>query len=428
MVYSGADQCQARTYRMSQEHPQDIGAKRVTYTPELLNHWTVHPFPARMAANIPWEMLSARRRRLRVLDPMAGSGTSLIAGRAAGHSVYGVDSDPLAVLIAKVGTADAKVSRIENCARGALSSARRMNIAGKHAYPTNSDEETREFVRYWFDLEARKQLAALSRAIQDMKDTSITKFLWCALSRMIITKDAGVSLARDVSHSRPHKTFTRAPVNPFDAFETALKRVIRACLFQGVQSAPKAQVWQGDARKLPFESESIDLVITSPPYLNAIDYMRGHKLSLVWMGHQINTLRQIRSDGVGTECGDSGLAEDKIENFVHAMGPVQRLPVRFQRIIQRYVNDMNAVMREISRVLVQKGQAVIVIGDCTLRGIYIKNSAAIRLLAASHALTLMSERRRRIPDKRRYLPPPRQQSGRALAKRLRTEVVLSFHK
>jgi ribosomal protein L34 len=401
---------------------------RITFTPEQLNRRTVHPFPARMAANIPWEILSPRRQRLRVLDPMVGSGTSLIVGRAAGHSTYGVDSDPLAVLIAKVGTADAKVNRIEDRGRLALRLAKRMNITGWQAYPSYADAETREFIRYWFDLEARKQLTALSRAIHDVDDRSARKFLWCAFSRMVITKDAGVSLARDVSHSRPHKSYTRSPVKPFDAFETALKQVQKTCLFQGVQPAPKARVWRGDARKLPLESESIDLVITSPPYLNAIDYMRGHKLSLVWMGHRINTLRDIRSDSVGAERADSALAEEDVADIVHAMGRVKRLPERFQRMIQRYVSDMHAVMREISRVLVPKGQAVMVIGDCTLRGIYIRNSEAIQLLADSHALTLMSEKRRHIPDKRRYLPPPRQKSGEALAKRLRTEVVLSFRK
>ena len=401
---------------------------KIAFTPELLNRRSVHPFPARMAANIPWEILSPHRGRLRVLDPMAGSGTSLIVGRAAGHAAYGIDSDPLAVLIAKVATADAKLSRIEERGKEVLRSAKRMAVISNQAYPRNADEETREFIRYWFDLEARKQLSALVSAIRDVDDSSSRKFLWCALSRMIVTKDAGVSLARDVSHSRPHKSFKRSPVEPFNAFESALKRVLTACLFRGTHPGTKVQVWRGDARRLPLEAESVDLVITSPPYLNAIDYMRGHKLSLVWMGHRIETLREIRSGSVGAECGDSTVGEREIIDIVHEMGRVQRLPERFQRMIRRYVTDMNAVITEISRVLVSKGQAVIVMGDCTLRGIYIRNSAAIRLLAASHNLDLISERRRRIPDKRRYLPPPQQKSGEALAKRLRTEVILSFRK
>jgi hypothetical protein len=401
-------------------------------TAELLNRRTVHPFPARMAANIPWEILSPRHGGLRVLDPMVGSGTSVIVGRAAGHAAFGIDSDPLAVLIAKVGTADAKITRIEECGRKVLRSAKRADVPAGQAYPYDADEETREFVRYWFDLEARKQLAALADAILNADDSKARKFLWCALSRMIITKDVGVSLARDVSHSRPHKSFNRSPVKPFDFFETALRRVLAASFFQGPHAGPnvgpKVQVWRGDARRLSLESESIDLVITSPPYLNAIDYMRGHKLSLVWMGHRIETLRKIRSGSVGAECGGAAASKPEISNIVQKMGRAQYLPECFQKTIRRYVKDMNAVISEISRVLVPKGLVVMVVGDCTLRGIYIRNSVAIRLLAAGHGLDLLSERRRRIPDNRRYLPPPRRESGDALAKRLRTEVILSFRK
>jgi 23S rRNA G2445 N2-methylase RlmL len=114
-----------------------------------------------MAASIPWEILSSRKEHLRVLDPMAGSGTSLIVARGAGHVASGFDLDPLAVHIAKVGTSDAQVAQVQEAAQNALSAAKRMTIAGRQAYPDAADEETREYVRYWFDLEARKQLAAL---------------------------------------------------------------------------------------------------------------------------------------------------------------------------------------------------------------------------------------------------------------------------
>jgi hypothetical protein len=359
---------------------------------------------------------------------MAGSGTSLIVARGSGHAAYGLDSDPLAVLISKVGTADAKPDRIAAAAVQVLQSARRMRIAGGRAYPSGADAETQEFVRYWFDLRARKQMTAVTRAIRDHKDASVRKFLWCALSRMVIVKDAGVSLARDVSHSRPHKSFTRSPIEPFDAFGPAVARVLSGNIFHGTRSIPKVKMRRGDARNLPFESECVDVVVTSPPYLNAIDYMRGHKLSLVWMGHRISDLRGIRSGSVGSETGDHEPHGGQSARIVRAMGCSGDLPERFRLMVERYVRDIDAVIGEIARVLVPEGKALIVIGDCTVRGIYIRNSSAMRLLAAAHSLRLVSERRRRIPDNRRYLPPPRADSGAQLAKRMRTEIVLSFEK
>jgi hypothetical protein len=381
-----------------------------------------------MAASIPWEILKSSKRPLRVLDPMAGSGTSLIVARGSGHAAWGFDSDPLAVLVSQVGTVDLSASRVKACAHSVLQAAKQAKISGSDAYPKGADEETRRFVRYWFDLRARKQLAALAKTIREVRDVGTRKVLWCALSRMIIAKDAGVSLARDVSHSRPHKWYTRSPVEPFETFEAAVTRVVAASLFDGTRPTQRVHVRKGDARRLPIKSESIDVVVTSPPYLNAIDYMRGHKLSLVWMGHSIAALRRIRSANIGAESGDLDPEDSGLFQVVRSMGRVLDLPLRFQRMIVRYVLDMTAVIAEIGRVLTPKGQALIVIGDCALRGTYVRNSTAIRLLAEHQGLILTSERRRKIPDSRRYLPPPGRKSGDQLAKRLRDEVILNFRK
>ncbi len=62
------------------------------------------------------------------------------------------------------------------------------------------------------------------------------------------------------------------------------------------------------------------MIITSPPYLNAIDYLRGHKLSLVWMGQSIARVRNIRSTNIGTEksLSDNG-ANAHLEGIVDAV-------------------------------------------------------------------------------------------------------------
>ena len=69
----------------------------------------IHPFPARMAADFVWKKLPTSQPRLRVLDPMAGSGTTLVAARMRGHEAIGFDRDPLAVLIAGAWASDVDV-------------------------------------------------------------------------------------------------------------------------------------------------------------------------------------------------------------------------------------------------------------------------------------------------------------------------------
>src|SRR5207247_9986914 len=196
----------------------------------------------------------------------------------------------LALLIAKTWCSEANEAQLRSALKSILTVALDTWMVSK-PYPAAADTETRQFLRYWFDLKTRKKLAAIAAAIdQTSHDDILRTQLWCAFSRLIIVKDKGVSLARDVSHSRPHRSYERAPVDPFVQLSKAGEQILRS-LLRLPQVSKDVHLHQADARELPTESASIDLVITSPPYLNAIDYLRGHRMSLVWMGYDLEHLR-----------------------------------------------------------------------------------------------------------------------------------------
>ena len=83
----------------------------------------IHPFPARMAPSIVWNNLPDNEKPLRILDPMAGSGTSLVIARARGHQAVGCDTDPLAVLIARAWCSNVSSGRLSQRARSILDEA-----------------------------------------------------------------------------------------------------------------------------------------------------------------------------------------------------------------------------------------------------------------------------------------------------------------
>jgi DNA modification methylase len=391
----------------------------------------IHPFPARMAPSIVQRRLRSKEK-LRVLDPMAGSGTTIVAARLLGHRAVGFDTDPLALIIAKAWSSDVDPKRIQQRASKILAEAKKRyyRISRGDAYPHKSDRETRAFIRFWFDQTNRCQLTALSEAILKVKDSNDRAFLWSAFSRLIVTKDAGASLARDVSHSRPHKTYKIAPVRPFERFVAAVESILQASHFAPGNRLPPAKLNEGDARDLPLRDETIDLVITSPPYLNAIDYLRGHKLSLVWMGHSIKEIRTLRAHNIGAESAMHSTAGTKhVQIALEAMCDLKKLSARINGMLARYVHDMNSVLSEISRVLKRSGEAVVVVGDSTIRGVFVKNSTALTLLARANGLRLNSTRRRPLLENRRYLPPPgKRGSGKLLRSRMREEVILTFAK
>ena len=420
--------------------------------PPLRPRRPVHPFPARMTPDLVLGAMKGRRGRMRVVDPMAGSGTVLAVARDCGHDAAGTDTDPLAVLMARVWTAPVDKGALAGRASAVLEDARGRcrELAAADAYPRGADEETKRFVRYWFDPVARRQLASLAAAIRPARGGAVRDALWCAFSRLIIAKQAGASLAMDLAHSRPHKRFERAPALPLARFESAVGRVAAGCIGADGESAAgaaeaAADVRLGDARRMDMRDGSADMVITSPPYLNAIDYMRCSKFSLVWMGHTVGRLRGIRAGAIGTEVGmydgsgngGSGGTVAEEEKIISALGLGRRaLRGRARAILARYVRDMGLVVEETARVLDRGGTAVYVVGENTVRGAFIRNSRMVEMLAADAGLEVASRHARSLPRRSRYLPPPppparagaRRVGAGGLGGRMRREVVLEMRR
>lgn len=400
---------------------------------EALGREPVHPFPARMAPGIALEAMGATPESVRVLDPMMGSGTVIALARSQGHRAIGFDIDPLAVLISKVWTSAYDREEVRQKAGNVLETAQAAfeTLPQGEAYAPGSDDETRRFVTYWFDGYARRQLAALCRAIEDVRSDAVREVLWCAFSRLIISKQSGASLAMDLSHSRPHRAFEHAPTKPLRKFMSAVERVLVNTIDKKSQGRGRVpSIHMGDARRLPLASNCVDLVLTSPPYLNAIDYIRCSKFSLVWMGYSVAQLRQLRADCVGTEAsGDSLLNDPEIRRIVVALNLTPRLDSRLEKILGRYIDDMRHAITEVGRVLSRSGKAVYVIGENTLRGTYIRTSVVVSKLAELAGLTLKERWTRPLPANRRYLPPPSSEfSTGAMDVRMRREVVLTFAK
>ena len=399
---------------------------------EILGRNPVHPFPARMAPGLALDAIAESSTPLRILDPMSGSGTVLAVANSRGHHAVGFDLDPLAVLISRIWTTAIDIEAVQDAAATVLEHARRIfaSLPTRDAYPRNADPETRQFTRYWFDEYARRQLGSLATAIERTRDGAIREALWCAFSRLIIAKQSGASLAMDLSHSRPHRKFERAPAKPFRKFLSAVDRVTANCIDGRIRSGgPTTQVDRGDARRLDVRDGSVDLTITSPPYLNAIDYLRCSKFSLVWMGYTIGELRRLRSTTVGTEVGMDARDDREIQGILSDLKLQPKLRARQEAMLARYIDDMRRAVGETSRVLTGGGRAVYVVGENTVRGTFIRNATIIEAVAGAAGLRCTARRSRELPANRRYLPPPSKQSETAtLGNRLRREVILTFRK
>ncbi|MFF9752693.1 hypothetical protein ACF1FC_07750 [Streptomyces sp. NPDC014344] len=294
------------------------------------------------------------------------------------------------------------------------------HAVGKHTW---------DFIDFWFDSETRDKLAGLVSGIRKAP-AHLRPALWCAFSRLIITKDKGASKARDVSHSRPHRVRDTASFDVVERFLPSVSTVARRVAAQrqdmlvpsGAERLGSFTPLRADGRSIPLGSDSVDSVMTSPPYLVAIDYLRGHRMSLVWMGYDIDYLRELRGTNIGSSRG--GPAEAEVQRIQETatsgiLGPSD------VRLVNRYIGDMWRVISEIARVLRPDGGATFVIADARLKGANISVEKIIVELCGLEGLSLSSRACREIPANRRYLPPPRS-SGKGLDLRMREEVILGF--
>jgi len=241
-----------------------------------------------------------------VLDPFIGSGTTAVEAQLLGINCIGIDVSPLCVLQSKVKTESVDVlPQIEEWKEEIIKRARPslFNLEGKTIDDVISsipDEKVRNFYKM-------AKLVAISDNARRGKEFS-TSFLK-NLELMISSVSDYVEIAKKLN----------------------LK-------------LGKMDIKVGDSRSLPLNNNSIDGIITSPPYSIALDYVLNDAHALKEMGYDLSEIR---------------------EEFIGVRG-------KGQKRIDLYNEDIRKSLDEMFRVLKPKKYAVIVIGNATYMGQEVK--------------------------------------------------------
>lgn len=421
----------------------------------------IHSFPAKFPPQLPRLFIeNLTRPGEMVLDPMAGSGTTLLEAYLAGRRAIGLDIDPLALRIAAVKVQPVNAERILKTMHKILQSVEKKLHGISEAqfqaeFESTFDEETRQFISYWFSPSVYRTLFYLKKEIQALEDLSLRLFFEIAFSSLIITKSGGVSFALDLAHTRPHRakvvydeqgnevlrdvpenirpsrlkllTKTLRPVLP--EFEKRVRANLRGEV--GVQTGiPTPCVLSGDAQKMPLANDTVDLIVTSPPYAsNAIDYMRAHKFSLVWLGYPLALLSQHRHQYIGDDgINSSGetIFPPIVQDILVALGKQDRNKML---AVQRYYGEMKTVLQEMHRVLRPGKSAILVVGTSIIRGIDIRIGDCLSDIGRQVGFEVPAIGIRNLDRDRRMLPASKA-NGRdsQIQQRMHQEYVIGFYK
>ena len=269
---------------------------------QYLTHW-IYPYKGKFHPQMVRALLNIMglKENDTVLDPFIGSGTTAIEALLLGINCIGIDISPLCAIQSKVKTQSFE-----------------------------SINEILEYKTIVFETIEDKGSKVIEK-ITEIKNENVKNFY--LLAYLVAVSD---NIRRDRDFKKSFLENTEKMILSIKDFKTVLEQL---SLKPG-----KVTIMEGDARNLPLVTESVDGIITSPPYSVALDYVSNDAHSLKALGYELEKMR---------------------EKFIGVRG-------QGTKRLELYNEDMMVVLKELYRVLKPQKFAVIILGNATHKGKEIK--------------------------------------------------------
>lgn len=321
-----------------------------------------------------------------ILDPFTGSGTTLLEAAINGNNSYGIEIDEVAKLISRVKTEKYNKKEVKSIQDEFEKIISEYDNIKEYRVPEIDNLE------HWFPKENIQELGKILQQINEIDNVKIKNFFKvCFVS---IIKKCSYT---DDSSPKPYVSskIKKIPANPKDEFIKIYNKY-----YKGIEDLAKiknfgeVEILKGDALNFELETK-VNLVITSPPYINAFDYGRTMRLENLWLGLLTeNELRDKKKDYVGTEKIKmykekedlSILKESEILEKVYKK--IVQSDEKRALIVKKFFDDMKTNYNQVKKCLNKDGHYVIVIGDSNIRQVKVKSSEILTEIAINNGFIL----------------------------------------
>jgi DNA modification methylase len=380
------------------EHPRDSAALQFP-SPKIGNKDSVDSWYRYYAGYssqfVEYALANAAPRARNVLDPWNGTGTTTVV--AAGESLdsYGYDINPAAVIVARARLLD-------NSVLGSIQ-ALSADIA-EHAKPVRLHDEP---LHFWFSKDSSAQIRAIEvsicRLLVDSSYTnanpaqtsgslsSLAAFFHVALFRTVRVLLAPATGSNPTWWKiRQGDDILRVPKQVvLDTFANCAAELGHGLHRQRKGTAPATNINVGDSRGLPLGDNTIDAVVTSPPYCTRIDYGISMRPELAVLRYTEQQLRDLRHLMVGTPTmtGEDADIEagwgPTAATFLKAVAehPSRASKTYYRRYFNQYYRSMHKSLTELRRVTTDGAPVILVVQDSHYKEVHNDTPQILREMA-----------------------------------------------
>lgn len=393
----------------------------VEYKPSDTGKWThnYHRYPAKFIPQLVERLIDKyiSHKEAHINDPFMGCGTTIVAAISRGFKASGTDINKIAHLITKVKSTPIEPEYLNKKIGRFISRLKALN--GTQITLFNGKIESLipqkhiDRINYWFTEENKNELGKILRAIYGENDEVIRNFFLVAFSHIL--KNCSIWLQ---GSTKPTRDLEKNPIKPYDALRRHLMKMRRGddAFYKVIPDRVRKNLNQylnieiGDAKKQPVSDETVDLVVTSSPYVTSYEYADLHQLSTIWL--------DLADDLTDYKKGFIGTSYKKYENkrlrsliAVDIVDKMSNKSKKMAKEIEAFFIDMEEVFDESFRILKHGGRCCYVIGDTKLKGVNILNAEVFAESLQYSGFKLDRIIKREIPSK--ILPQKRdEKTGR----------------